>query len=212
MSDWQKWSDMSYAADSGDRLVCVLYVSRNKDNAGVPSFSQRRRAFLARVPAASFMTYKQYFAQSFASFVRAGLLGETSRLYVSVNARDNEAVRRHLLERLIFDESLSMAALPSVACGIAAKKECAAERRWMFDFDPPRGHDDYDLVESFVMAVESAGRFDSGQVRTYETPHGYAVICDHGFDVRPVMSEWGSMATLKRDDMLCVDWVVNDAE
>ena len=42
----------------------------------------------------------------------------------------------------------------------------------------------------------------------YKTPHGYAVIADHGFDTREILKD-RDYITLKRDDMLCWKWKQN---
>ena len=44
-----------------------------------------------------------------------------------------------------------------------------------------------------------------------KTPHGYAIVVDWGFDARladgtQLFDKWKDVATLKRDDLLCVDW------
>ena len=39
----------------------------------------------------------------------------------------------------------------------------------------------------------------------YKTPNGYAVILEHGFDTRELLSKWKDVE-LKRDDMLCIAW------
>lgn len=132
-----------------------------------------------------------------------------SRLYVSVNARDNARVRKGPLERLIFDDSASMGAIPSLLCGIAAKHECAAERRWLFDFDPPHGHGDEDQVAAFAKEAARCGDFPLESIEVHATPNGYAVIVPHGFDTRELLEEWGSIATLKRDDLLGMNWLRN---
>lgn len=204
MSNWQKWADRPAYDPTSERLVCVLLRSRNKDNRDVPGFHERRHSRLVGLPMG---TDPRTFLQGcFRAFVDEGLPGEMSRLYVSVNARDNSKVRKALLERLIFDDSASMASLPSLLCGLAADHACAAERRWMFDFDPERGHDDRALVAQFAREVAADGGFLLDDVEVHETPHGYAVVVPHGFDVRGIMSRWSSVATLKRDDLLCVDW------
>lgn len=209
MSEWQKWSDRPPYDSTSERLLCCLMVSRNKDNQGVPGFRERRRASLVAVPRDVAPITR--LAPMFETFVSAGVPQETSRLYVSVNARDNLKVRRALLERLIFDDSLSMGRLEATLCSVAARKECAAERQWLLDVDPdpsdPRMADD-GWFDRLVADVVAAGDFAGSDVRRHKTPHGYAIVVPHGFDTRRLMTAWHGIVTLKRDDLLCVDWGV----
>lgn len=213
MSNWQKWANKPPYDEHSDRLVCVLMISRNKDNKDVKGFRERRRSFLGSVPFG--IDPKIMFHPAFRSFVDNGVQGEFSRLYVSLNARDNKMIRKILLERLIFDESLSMAGLGSVICEIAAKKECAKEKYWMFDVDPidndPRCYGDW--INQLVSDIITCGKFNSinsvqPEVTCNKTPHGYAICVKHGFDCRPIFEKWNGIVTLKRDDLLCIDWAI----
>lgn len=209
MSNWQKWASRPAYDPDSERIVCVLMVSRNKDNRGVPGFVARRRSYLAGIPVDA--DPRDRLAAGFATFVESGVPGEASRLYVSVNARDNARVRKLLLERLIFDDGASMAHLQSLLCGLAADHACASEHRWMFDVDPVHGHDDFELARDFVSDVAASAGIDSDLVECHETPNGYAVIVPHGFDTRDVLARW-PIATLKRDDLLCIGWERKDAD
>lgn len=204
MSNWQKWASRPAYDPASERLVCVLMVSRNKDNREVDGFSQRRRSFLAGIPVGA--EPAKVLNGCFSGFVGHGVPGELSRLYVSVNARDNAKIRKLLLERLIFDDGASMAHLDSLICGLAADHACAAERRWMFDVDPEHGHEDWRLVHDFVGEAARDAGVDVGSVEVHETPNGFAVIVPHGFDTRELLSHWSGIVTLKRDDLLCVGW------
>lgn len=203
MSNWQKWASRPAYDQASERLVCVLMVSRNKDNRDVPGFAQRRRSFIMGVPKGE--SAKSMLVDDFLSFADAGVPGEMSRLYVSVNARDNAKVRKLLLERLIFDDSVSMGRLPSLICGLAADHACAAEHKWLFDVDPEHGHEDRGLAYAFAAEVADAIGCDASMIPVRTTPNGYAVIAPHGFDTRELMARW-PIVTLKRDDLLCIDW------
>ena len=60
--------------------------------------------------------------------------------------------------------------------------------------------DDVELVDEFVKDVEQYTK-----ATKYKTPNGYAVVLEHGFDTRELLSKWKDVE-LKRDDMLCIAW------
>lgn len=179
-----------------------LFCSRNKDNVGVAGFTQRRRGFIALDSDA--MSVERRFER----FVADGAYGEQSRWYASVNARDPLAVRKRLACKLIMDDACDLARIESEAVSIAAGRECAAERRWLFDVDDP----DRACLARFLSDLKTMGGFAEGAVETYATPHGFAVVAPHGFDTRALLDPetgWGRTVTLKRDDMLIRAWDTN---
>lgn len=184
-----------------DRLlpyVVVLMVSRNKDNKEIPNFKERRQAMFV-------VNNFEKINAKFEMFAGAGLPGEMSRLYVSLNARDPQKVKKALLHELIDKEDFNFSSIEGVLAGIAARKENAAEKKWFFDFDST----DEELLHSFLNAIEDIdATLEPGTVRT---PHGYAVVVNHGFDIRPLnelMLDYNDVITLKRDDLICVNWKV----
>lgn len=179
----------------------VLFVSRNKDNKNIEGFEERRMSFITHEPLTSIKL-----KEKFSDFVNHGLLGETSRMYYSVNARDGEKIHRALLHFLFDNPSFNLCSIQSKLAGIAAQKEMAAEKRWMFDFDI----DDETAVKKFCNDILA---IDNDAIYGYrKTPHGYAVVTDHGFDCRALMEKWGSDVTLKRDDLICIDWETKEVE
>lgn len=87
----------------------VLFVSRNKDNSGLNNsiyqpFKPRVKSFVAR--ASPFDVSSLY--DEFETFVNEGINGEVSRLYVSVNARDEQKVHRALIHELIDKSDFDM--------------------------------------------------------------------------------------------------------
>lgn len=182
-----------------------LFCSRNKDNAHVEGFKQRRRSFLAHD------SDIESVERRFEEFVAEGRTGEMCRWYSSLNPRDPDTVRRHLIHRLV-DGNVDVARLDSTVASIAAHAECAAERRWFFDFD------DTNVVTlaEFKADLCNAGGFivnrETELIEVHETPHGFAIVVPHGFDTRELLDPdtgWGAKATLKRDDMLIRAWDVN---
>lgn len=43
------------------------------------------------------------------------------------------------------------------------------------------------------------------------TPHGYAIVAEHGFDTRGLMKKWKDYdITLKKDELLFLDIITNE--
>lgn len=168
----------------------VFFASRNKDNASVADFRGRRRVFLTDKDPAELMN-------SFHQFVNAGVEGEFSRFYVSVNARDMGKVKKALVCKMVMEDNFDLTRLEAEAASVAMKTENAAEKQWLFDFD----------LDDAVQMLEFADEVRKDSPCTcYKTPHGYAVVAEHGFDARALLEKWGEWVTLKRDDMLCYKW------
>lgn len=178
----------------------VLFVSRNKDNKDVKDFEERRTSFITN----QLMNFG-YLATKFNTFVQQGVSGETSRMYYSVNARDHEKIHNQLLHFLIDDPDFNLCSISAKIAGIAAMRECAAQKRWMFDFDINSEEE----VNQFVEDIEAIASTDENpiSVEVHSTPHGYAVITNRGFDTRELYKKWDeSLVSLKRDDLLCCNW------
>ena len=197
MGNFSKWQKEGKGSGS---LKCVLFVSRNKDNKEVEDFIERRK---------SFMTTKTVdeLKDDFITFAQMGKKGETSRLYMSVNSRDNAKIQKALIHELI-DREISIQSLPAFVTGIAAQKENKAESKWLFDYD-----EDLEKIDEFVSDIHKADEDTPSKkeklpltVEAHKTPNGYAVITDRGFDTRGLLEKWKDV-TLKRDDLLCYDWI-----
>lgn len=192
-SNYAKWGFVAY--DDKPLRICLM-VARNKDNKDIEGFKERRRAFLTTKT-------DDELRKEFMHFVEDGKHKEFCRLYVSVNARDPQKIHKELLKFLIDEPEFNLTHIQGKLAGIGAKKECAIEKKWMFDFDCM----DEDKLDGFMDdicdASNASGYFS---VTSYKTPHGWAVITSHGFDTRKLMEKWGNIVTLKRDDLLCVDW------
>lgn len=184
--------------DTKSPLRVHLFCSRNKDNKGIDGFARRRRAFIAHdsdIDATK---------AAFAAFVADGVAGECCRWYESVNARDPEAVRRQLIHRLV--DGADVTRLQSLAASVAAKRECATEKRWLFDFDDRSSI----RVAHFTCDVMAAGGFASDEIERHATPNGFAVVVPHGFDTRDLLAQWDRVE-LKRDDLLLRKWTETPA-
>lgn len=190
-----KWSVESF---SDGPIHVVLFTSRNKDNQHLPDFKERRK---------SFITHKtpEELEPEFNDFVSHGREGEMCRMYYSVNARDPQKIHTQLMHFLFDNPDFNLCSIAPKLAGIAAQKECALEKKWMFDYDSEEGIGEFekDIIVNARPAVE--------HIEEYRTPHGYAVIVDHGFDTRKLMEKWKDIVTLKRDNLLCVDWKTKEA-
>lgn len=178
-----------------NKLRCVLFHSRNKDNQGVEGFKQRTKTFLSSEPI-------KKLKEDFKGFVEKGVDGEFSRLYISVNARDEEKVKKQLMHELI-DDNIDLTTIKSKLVSIASKSNCRLEKKWMFDFDSQ----DKNLLENFIEDLWGIIQTDKkdATLESYKTPNGYAVIINKGFDTRELLKKY-PFVELKRDDLLCVDW------
>lgn len=102
--------------------------------------------------------------------------------------------------RSVRRDNIKLSRIAAITASICAKKENAAEKRWLFDFDI----DNEGKLEEFVSDIK---KICPGMViETHKTPHGYAVIVEHGFDTRKLFEKWTEDVTLKRDDMLLIYW------
>lgn len=166
--------------------------SRNKDNADIPNFIPRSSSFLT-----TYNIYKIF--DTFELFANDGVPGETSRLYVSINARDPKKIRKALIHKLIDDEDFSFEKIESILSSIAAKTECAQTSRWLFDADISA-----EEMEEFTKDIQNY--LSSDEFYTYPTKNGYGLIAAHGFDTRELFAKWAPKVELKRDGMELLDW------
>ena len=197
-----KWGTTSFYQDK--EVHVVLFVSRNKDNKDIPDFKERRMSFITTEDKFSDSLYEQ-----FINFVNGGVKDELSRMYYSVNSRDSQKIHKDFIHFLIDNPDFNLCYAAPKLAGIAAKKENALSKKWMFDFDS----EDKDKLEEFRKDIYEAYKKScdkiilepKGIIKTYKTPHGYAVVVSNGFDTRELLTKWSDV-NLKRDDLLCVYW------
>lgn len=179
----------------------VLFVSRNKDNSGLNNsafyqpFKPRVKSFVARI--SPFDVSSLY--DEFETFVNEGVDGEISRLYVSVNARDEQKVRKDLMHELIDKPNFDMTKIDSKIASIAMKPANRKTSHWLFDFD----RRDFDLFYEFMTDVSKQTKI----LAQKPTMNGYTLMVAHGFDTREILEKY-PMATLKRDAMVLSLWKV----
>ena len=205
----KKWG---YKHNNED-FYCVLFMSRNKDNKDVKNFKPRRQSFMISDFKDVYASHR--FHQKFLNFRDEGADGELSRCYISFNLRDASKVRKNLLIDLIEDDNVSLTHMTSRIVSIAMKAGMNKTKRWMFDIDTL----DDNKVNAFLKDLESCGYKETDGTTFFETMdssellyhsrrtiNGYAVLVNRGFDTREILKDREDWVTLKRDDLIFVDW------
>ena len=179
-------------------LYVYLMRSRNKDNKDIPNFKGRVETIL------EYKENENKIIEKFRDFVARGVPGEQTRLYRSVNSRNEEKIREELIIRLLKDKP-SMTQLNRTLASVALQVQNRDESKWLFDFDV----DDDKLALGFIGDITNYG-FVFNQIEMYKTPHGYAIIVPHGFDTRELMEKWKDYdITLKKDELLFLNMITN---
>lgn len=184
----KKWGIIS----SDVPVYVILFVSRNKDNADVEGFTERRKSFISQQPIEELMP-------AFQDFIDKGVTGEFCRFYRSVNARDMGVIRKKLLHFLIEEDDFNLCCIRSKVAGFAAQKECAIEKKWLIDFDTT----DFKKLNEFLEYISE--KDETIEATVNDTPHGCAIVLSHGFDSRDFAAKWGEIATIKKDNLLFID-------
>ena len=176
-------------------LYVYLMRYRNKDNKDVPWFKERAKTIL------EYRENEDEVIEKFKNFAAKGLHGEQTRLYRSVNSRNEEKIREELIIRLLRDKP-SMTQLNRTIASVAQQVQNRDESKWLFDFDV----NDDKLLGQFRTDLGLLGIHND----CHKTPHGYAVIAEHRFDTRELMKKWKNYdITLKKDELLFLDMITN---
>ena len=179
-------------------LYVYLIRSRNKDNRDILNFKERTKTILA------YKENEHKVIEVFKSFAAKGDPGEQTRLYRSVNSRNEEKIREELVIRLLRDKP-SMTQLNRTLASVAQQVQNRDESKWLFDFDV----DDDKLALGFINDITNYG-FVFNQIELHKTPHGYAIIVPHRFDTRELMEKWKDYdIILKKDELLFLDMITN---
>ena len=180
-------------------LYVYLMRSRNKDNKDIPNFKQRDKTIL------EYKENEDKIIEEFKSFVAKGVPGEQTRLYRSVNSRNEEKVRKEFVIRLLRDK-LSMTRLNRTLASVAQQVQNRDESKWLFDFDT----DNRELVADFLSDINHFSGIKLIDMNCHKTPHGFAIVVPHGFDTRGLMEKWKDYdITLKKDELLFLDMITN---
>ena len=180
-------------------LYVYLMRSRNKDNKDIPNFKQRDKTIL------EYKENEDKIIEEFKSFAAKGVPGEQTRLYRSVNSRNEEKVRKEFVIRLLRDK-LSMTRLNRTLASVAQQVQNCDESKWLFDFDT----DNRELVADFLSDINHFSGIKLIDMNCHKTPHGFAIVVPHGFDTRGLMEKWKDYdITLKKDELLFLDMITN---
>ena len=180
-------------------LYVYLMRSRNKDNKDIPNFKERAKTIL------EYKENEDKVIEVFKDFATKGLPGEQTRLYKSVNSRNEEKIREELIIRLLRDKP-SMTQLNRTLASVAQQVQNRDESKWLFDFDV----DNRELVADFLSDINHFSGIKLIDMNCHKTPHGFAIIVPHGFDTRELMENWKDYdITLKKDELLFLDMITN---
>ena len=181
-------------------LYVYLMRSRNKDNKDAPNFKERAKTIL------EYRENEDKVIDAFKSFAAKGVPGEQTRLYRSVNSRNEEKIREEFIIRLLRDKP-SMTQLNRTLASVAQQVQNRDESKWLFDFDI----DDEKLADKFIHAIHSYSvTIPIKLIEKYKTTNGYAIIIPHCFDTRVLMEKWKDYdITLKKDELLFLDMITN---
>ena len=108
-------------------LYLYLLCSRNKDNRNVLNFKQRTKPIL------EYKENESKVFEAFKNFAEKGVDGEQTRLYRTVNSRNEDKIRKEFLIRLLRDES-NITKFSRILTSTAQQKCSRDENKWLFDF------------------------------------------------------------------------------
>lgn len=180
-------------------LYVYLMRSRNKDNKDIPNFKERAKTIL------EYKENEDKVIEDFKNFATKGLPGEQTRLYRSVNSRNEEKIREEFIIRLLRDKP-SMTQLNRTLASVAQQVQNRDESKWLFDFDV----DHYLSRMEFINDIAEFSNIEEDEIESFDTPNGFHIIVPHGFDTRELMEKWKDYdITLKKDDLLFLDVITN---
>lgn len=194
--NFKKWNTIKESTENN--LYVVLFISRNKDNKDIKNFKERRKAF---VSSKSIEELKQ----EFLIFRNKGFDSEKCRFYISTNARNRIKINRALTHFLIDNPEIPSEDIPAIIVRIAAKKENALEKKWLFDFDD-HNEDNCNIFCKMINDIDP-----NVSITKYKTPNGFHIISDRGFDTRKLFEKFPKV-TLKKDAFRLVQYYNNKYE
>lgn len=188
-------------------LYVAVFISRNKDNKGLPFFKQRCKTVLVRTNnlwdewnSEDERTYIDLLTK-FQEFVDKGVGDELCRCYVSVNDRNEDKIKKKLLLYLIQNDNYDITKLDNIINSVSMDPENANHKMWLIDYDD---FEDYDKVKDDIHA--EAPDEDDFIVSSYQTVNGYHFVVAHGFDTRKLNQKYGDKLSVKRDGMRLYNW------
>lgn len=191
--NFKKWNTTKESTENN--LYVVLFVSRNKDNKDIKNFKERRKAF---VSSKSIEELKQ----EFLIFRNKGFNSEKCRFYISTNARNRIKINKALTHFLIDNPEIPSEDIPAIIVRIAAKKENALEKKWLFDFDD-NNENNCNIFCKMINDIDP-----DVNITKYKTPNGFHIISNRGFDTRKLFEKFPKV-TLKKDAFRLVQYYTN---
>lgn len=191
--NFKKWNTIKESTENN--LYIVLFISRNKDNKDIKNFKERRKAFV------SSKTIEEL-KQEFLIFRNKGFDSEKCRFYMSTNARNRIKINRALTHFLIDNPEIPSEDIPAIIVRIAAKKENALEKKWLFDFDD-NNEDNCNIFCKMINDIDP-----DVSITKYKTPNGFHIISNRGFDTRKLFENFPKV-TLKKDAFRLVQYYIN---
>lgn len=193
--NFKKWNTVKESTENN--LYVVLFVSRNKDNKDIKNFKERKKAFVSSKSI-------EELEQEFLIFCNKGLDSEMCRFYISTNARDRIKINKALAHFLIDNPEIPSEDIPAMIVRIAAKKENALEKKWLFDFDD-NNENNCNIFCKMINDIDP-----NVNITKYKTPNGFHIISDRGFDTRKLFEKFPKV-TLKKDDLRLVQYHINNS-
>ena len=139
--------------------------------------------------------------RKFLNFVNEGVDGEYCRHYKSLNVRDEEKIREELIVLLVKNK-VPVEKINKTVASIASLPECAAEKKWLFDFDS----NDQKKVDEFL---DDLKRFytkeEFAKIKVVKTVSNFSIIVPHGIDTRSLKEKWAEIFENKRDTVVFVE-------
>lgn len=181
-------------------LYVYLIRSRNKDNKDVPNFKGRAKTVL------EYKENEDKVIKEFHKFAADGVPGEQTRLYRSVNSRNEEKIREELIIRLLRDKP-SITKLNRILASVAQQAENRDESKWLFDFDV----DHYLSRTEFINDITEFSNIEEDEIELFDTPNGFHIVVPHRFDTRKLMEKWKDYdISIHKDRLLFLDMIVKD--
>ncbi len=173
-------------------MFTVHMVSRNKDNQGLANYHKREKAFL--------WDGIKDISTEWQAFVNEGVIGETSRLYRSLNERDMEKTNKSLLRFLTNHPDYPTYKLPTKLVALANLDENANGKLWLWDVDETG-----DRLYYFINLLPIGALYS-----IKPTLNGFAVVTRH-FKPYQVLNKIAKMnlnVTWKKDSYKLITWAI----
>ena len=183
-------------------MFTVVLNSRNKDNKGIKDFRERKKVFLVREFEPYMGEREEEFNMydEFERFVQDGKDGEMSRLYISVNSRDEKKIQRELVMEM-YDKQLDFVSFQRKLVSIANKDINKSSKNFLLDYD--KDSTEEEMLKDIEEIKSNIKQGNTLEILVYKkTLNGWHIITNP-FDVRAVNKDY---ITIKKDGMFLKDF------